>query len=73
MSILPSAMQKIKVMKAKKRVITTQPKWLQGYAKHGTQIRFGGLWLKELGFEPGAKCEIIHEDNKLIIQPLGAE
>lgn len=70
MSILPSAMQKIKVMKAKKRITTSQPKYMPDWRNVGTQLSFGGKWLRELGFEPGERLEIIHEGNKLIIKPI---
>ena len=54
----------------KKRIIKLQPKHLTDWGSVGTQLRFGGKWLRELGFEPGEVVEIKKEGNKLIIKPL---
>lgn len=54
----------------KKRVTTAQPKFMSGYRSVGTQIRFGGKWLKELGFKPKQKLEITFQDNELRIKQI---
>ena len=57
-------------MSQKKHITTTQPKYMPNWKNVGTQIRFGGKWLRKLGIEPDQQFEITYRDQQLILTPL---
>ena len=53
-----------------KRITTARPRFMPNLENIGTEIRFGGMWLRMLGFQPHDKLEITCKNKELIIKPL---